>query len=403
MNRFDFTSATDTERRGLITALAVGSGLLLCPRLQAWTLLGEGGSDKSPDAFFDTDTLELFTNRLTAPQVATKQSNPQPDRPAFFYYGKDKRFTLVKNAKPSHQSDLIALLPKTSATVKLVVKILRPNHEHLDYITKYKNGTLAVSIASTFAHDAPTRPQAGMDNRANTGATGYDTPGDHFIASVSPPPFDYQVPFPSGSSLATDGASLSSGAGAWYWQLFLQEKPPRWKVLLEELLATSGQSPVNSSQTNTTQSGGEKSKNGATIGEVLAKALGTFKGPWGIISALNIPSSLFNLILGRFLQNEAGNSHTLLSLPNTQIFTSKAGSQTDFNGIPLPSGDYVAVPSQQSQIFQDNKDKYELSDEGIIVPAGSIDTQSALKEALLPPNGQSGPGLTYVSFSVSSS
>jgi hypothetical protein len=38
--------------------------------------------------------------------------------------------------------------------------------------------------------------------------------------------------------------------------------------------------------------------------------------------------------------------------------------------------------------------------EGVIVPAGSKDTRSALEETLLPAKGQSSTGLSYVSFSV---
>ncbi len=403
MHKSGTESAGNRDRRDfLIRSLGLGSGVLLCPRLFAGTFSGQEGPDESANAALNTEALALWSNRLVGSPSATKGDRPQPDEAAFFYYTKDKGFLPVE-LETDDQSDLGQLLPATSTIMKLGVNVVRPNREHFRYIARNKNGTLAVGIMP-FVDTAPAKSGSTTDNSAKAGDASSDPPSDHLISSVLPPPpaFDYHVSYPSGPSLVTNGSAMHAGFGNWSWTFSVQEKPPAWKAFMTDLQSALGSQTSSSagSHSSSTQSAGTKPPATAntTLGQVVKFVEGGV-GAWETLSFLGVGVNVLNSVLGKMMA-QTGKPNVLLTLPNRQVVTSKAGRQSAAgSALPLLQGEYVAVPLTRADMLRNAGKTLELY-EGVIVPAGSKDTRAALAETLLPADGDSDPGLTYVSFSV---
>lgn len=388
MDRHQDASRIDRERRDLIKTLAVGSAALLSPEVLARTLFGQEAADGAAGRALNQESLALWSDRLTPDaSLAMKSAKFQPQETMFFYYSKDKGFLLVERDADG-QTALAQMLPATSTNMKLALNFVRPNRDHLDYIKRNKNGTLGVSIL----------PTAEGSGNGSAGAAG--SPSDHLISSVSPPPFSYEVPFPSGSSLASDGAPMQAGRGSWAWTFSVQEQAPKWQAFMTELeAAISGPSTTPAAPANKAQTG---TKPPATSTSSLAQAIKFMEGgvgAWENLSILGVGLKVFNGLIGKTMA-QTGKPTVLLTLPNYQIITSMAGRKTaDGSALPLLEGEYVAIPENQAKVLLGAGKAYELY-EGVIVPAGSKDTQSALEETLVPAKGQPDPGLTYVSYSV---
>jgi hypothetical protein len=403
MHKSGTESAGNRDRRNfLIRSLGLGSGVLLYPRLFTGTLSGQEGPDESTNAALNEEALALWSNRLVGSPSATKGDRPQPDEAAFFYYTKDKGFMPVE-LETDDQSDLGQLLPATSTNMKLGVNVVRPNREHFRYIARNKNGTLAVSIMP-FADTAPAKSGSAGEDSAKPGDTSSDPPSDHLISSVLPPPpaFDYHVSYPTGPSLVTNGAPMHAGFGNWAWTFTVQEKPPAWQAFMTDLqTALGGQtSSSTASHASTTQPAGTKPP--ATSNTTLAQLIKFVEGgvgAWETLSFLGVGVKVLNSVLGKTMA-QTGKPNVLLTLPNRQVVTSKAGRQTAAgSALPLLQGEYVAVPLTRADVLRNAGKTLELY-EGVIVPAGSKDTRAALSETLLPGDSEPDPGLTYVSFSV---
>ncbi len=336
------------------------------------------------------ESLALWSDRLTPDaSLAMKSAKFEPQATMFFYYSKDKGFLMVERDVDG-QTALAQMLPATSTNMKLALNFVRPNRDHLDYIKRNKNGTLGVSIL----------PIAEGNSNASAGAAGAGSPSDHLISSVSPPPFSYEVPFPSGASLASDGAPMQAGRGSWAWTFSVQEQAPKWQTFMTELeAAISGPSTTPAAPAYKAATG---TKPPATSTSPLTEAIKFMEGgvgAWENLSVLGVGLKVFNGLIGKTMA-QTGKPTVLLTLPNYQIITSMAGRKTaDGNALPLLEGEYVAIPENQAKVLLGAGKAYELY-EGVIVPAGSKDTQSALEETLVPAKGQADPGLTYVSCSV---
>jgi hypothetical protein len=390
MDKHQDVSRIDRERRDLIKALAAGSAALLSPEVLARTLFGQEAADGSAGGALNQESLALWSDRLTPDsELAMKSAKFQPQETMFFYYSKDKGFLMVERDVDG-QTTLAQMLPATSTNMKLALNFVRPNRDHLDYIKRNKNGTLGVSIL----------PIAEASSNASVGAAGAGSPSDHLISSVSPPPFSYEVPFPSGSSLASEGAPMQAGHGSWAWTFSVQEQAPKWQAFMTELQAAiSGPSTTGASSTSKAQTGTKPPTTSTSFGSQAIKFVEGGVGAWESLSILGVGLKVFNGLIGKTMA-QTGKPTVLLTLPNYQIITSMAGRKTaDGNALPLLEGEYVAIPENQAKVLLSAGKVYELY-EGVIVPAGSKDTQSALEETLVPAKGQPDPGLTYVSYSV---
>jgi hypothetical protein len=380
----------DRERRDLIKALAAGSAALLSPEVLARTLFGQEAADETEKGALNQESLALWSDRLTPEaSLAMKSAKFQPQETMFFYYSKDKGFLMVERDVDG-QTTLGQMLPATSTNMKLALNYVRPNRDHLDYIKRNKNGTLGVSIL----------PFAEGNSNASAGPAGASSPSDHLISSVSPPPFSYEVPFPSSPSIAADGAPMQAGRGSWAWTFSVQEQAPKWQTFMTELeAAISGPSSTTAAPASKAPTG---TKPPATSTSSLAQAIKFMEGgvgAWENLSILGVGLKVFNGLIGKTMA-QTGKPTVLLTLPNYQIITSVAGRKNAVgNALPLLEGEYVAIPENQAQFLLKAGKAYELY-EGVIVPAGSKDTQSALEETLVPAKGQADPGLTYVSYSV---
>jgi len=400
MNKQGMKAQIDRDRRDMLAALALGSGALLCPRVLARTLASQAGADESAEAAFNQEAFDLWSNRLVGSPADTRAANPEPDEPAFFYYLPDKGFLPV-DFDTDGKTDLGQMLPATSTNMKIAVNIVRPNREHFDFIKRKGNGTLGISIVP-FTDASPAKAESAGDTNAKAGATGSDSSSDHLISSVLPPPlpFDYHVSYPGGPSLVTNGAPMHGGLGNWAWTFTVQDKPPKWQTFMTDLQAAlGGQSTTPKVAGNKTQAGGKSQPSNTTFLGQAMKFVEGGVGSWETLSFLGVGLKVFNGIIGKTM-SQNGKPQVLLTLPNYQIITSKAGRKTaDGSALPLPEGEYVAVPTRQIDSFPFADKKYWLW-EGVIAPTGSKDSRSALEEALLPANGEAGKGLTYVSFSV---
>lgn len=408
MHQYEKNSSTGRPRRNfLLSSLGLASCALLSPpTVLARTLLVEAGSDNSSEASFDQEAFSLWSNRLDGASALTRKSNPAPEEPAFFYYTRDRGFLPVE-FDTDGQTELAKMLPDSSANMKLAVNVVRPNHEHLDYIKHNKNGTLAVSIMP-FSQAAMAKADSASSENVKA-AAGADKPSDHLIASVLPEAadFDYRVSYPDGPSLVRDGAPLHAGLGNWAWTFSVQQKAPKWQAFLTDLQAavagqknsggsTNGQKPQPGKPQPT--KGKPQPKKTTPMDQALKFVQGG-AGSWETLSFLGVGLNIFNAVIAKTM-SQNGKPHVLLTLPNYQIVTSKAGRQAAAGiAMPLLAGDYVAVPIKTANLLQSEGKKYELY-EGVIVPAGSKDVGSALEQALLPTKGESRPGLSYVSFSV---
>ena len=379
----------------------MGTGALLCPsKIFAGTVLGQAGADASSEAAFDQEAFALWSNRLVGSALSTKGARPQPDEAAFFYYTRDKGFLRVE-FDIDGQTDLGKMLPNTSTNMKLAVDVVRPNRDHLDYIKRNANGTLGISIMP-FADTPPAKAASSGNDNSKVGTPGGSNSSDHLISSVvpPPPPFDYHVSYPSGDSLVTSGAPMHTGFGNWAWTFTVQEKAPKWQSFMTELQGVVGsQSSAGNNQGNKAQSGSKSQATSTTNLSQAVKFLQGGIGAWETLSVLGIGLGVFNNIIAKTMAKN-GKPQVLLTLPNYQIITSKAGrAAATGSALPLLAGDYVAVPMKKADMLENAGTAYELY-EGVIVPAGSKDMDSALKETLMPATGQPDDGLTYVSFSV---
>lgn len=403
MHKSGTESAGNRDRRNfLIRSLGLGSGVLLYPRLFAGTLSGQEGPDESTNAALNEEALALWSNRLVGSPSATKGDRPQPDEAAFFYYTKDKGFMPVE-LETDDQSDLGQLLPATSTNMKLGVNIVRPNRQHFNYIARNKNGTLAVSVMP-FTDAAPAKDSTAGSDTAKPGTASSDPPSDHLISSVLPPPpaFDYHVSYPTGPSLVTNGSPMHAGFGNWAWTFTVQEKPPAWQAFMSDLQTALGGQTSNSTGSHASSTPPPGAKPQTTSSTTLSQAIKFVEGgvgAWETLSFLGVGIKVLNSVLGKTMA-QTGKPNVLLTLPNCQVVTSKAGRQSAAGfALPLLQGEYVAVPLTKADVLRNAGKSYELY-EGVIVAAGSKDTRTALAETLLPADGESDPGLTYVSFSV---